>query len=113
MSSWSVEDTIVFFKECVTEKKKVLNNIRWVMLASLGIMISGVTDGHYRSNICTKMILVNDTEDVDPFSCAASRSKEVDGDLLRVMEDDELEVRSCSRVIKGCSCLPSNTSDSR
>ena len=46
MSSWSVEDTIVFFKECVTEKKKVLNNIR---------------------------------------------SKEVDGDLLRVMEDDELE----------------------
>ena len=37
---------VVFFKECVTEKKKVLNNIR---------------------------------------------SKEVDGDLLRVMEDDELE----------------------
>ena len=46
MSSWTVEDTIVFFKECVTEKKKVLNNIR---------------------------------------------SKEVDGDLLRAMEDDEME----------------------
>ena len=23
-----IQDTIVFFKECVTEKKKVLNNIR-------------------------------------------------------------------------------------
>jgi len=30
--TWWEQDTIVFFKECVTEKKKVLNNIRSALL---------------------------------------------------------------------------------